>query len=472
MKQKTGRKLLSFLLTLAMVLGMFNGIVPGMSITAQAADNTERLLTTITATGKTTYGQSVEGVVTVTLTNIRRYDGMYGWLYYGTITVEPVEGYTITKCRFIQNAKTPLDDDLAPFSIVMNDYNVYACSVDTSTGQKYGTSGMDGVTSIEVYGYANKAAQTITAADVTATYGDTDKSVSASVTTPTTGGGAISYAVKEGSGDYIDVDATTGALTIKKAGTATVVVTAAETQTHAAATKEVTVTISTKAITVNASGYTGYYDEQAHGITVTVTDPASGYTVKYGTVEGTYDQTVSPTQTEAGTLTVYYQVTADNYTTKTGSATVTISDKGTQTITASDVTATYGDTDKKVEATSDGNGTISYAVKDGSADYIDVDASAGALTIKKVGTATVVVTAAETSTYAKATKEVTVTINKANAVAATVTANSRTYDGTDKPLVTVTGTPTGGEMQYALGTETEATQPYTTSIPTATDART
>ena len=66
-----------------------------------------------------------------------------------------------------------------------------------------------------------------------------------------------------------------------------------------------------------------------------------------------------------------------------------------------------------------------------------------------------------------------VTINKANAVAATVTANNRTYDGTDKPLVTVDdSTLAGGTMQYALGTATEATQPYTASIPTATDAGT
>ncbi len=217
---------------------------------------------------------------------------------------------------------------------------------------------------------------------------------------------------------------------------------------------------------------TATVDGQPHGITVNVTDPASGATVKYGTEEGSYTLDASPTQTEVGTQTVYYQVTADNYTTYTGSATVTVSDKSTQTINASDVTATYGDTDKKVEATTDGNGAITYAVKDGGADYIDVDASTGALTIKKVGTATVIVTAAETSTYAKATKEVTVTINKANAVAASVTANNRTYDGTEKPLVTVTGEPTGGTMQYALGTATEATQPYTTSIPTATNAGT
>jgi len=114
------------------------------------------LLTTITATGKNTYSQSVEGMVTVTLNNIDKYNSNYGWLYKGTIIVEPVAGYTITKCRFIQNSQN-LDDDSAPFSIVMDSYDqmyMYPVSVTTSTGQK-GSWDMDGVTSIEVYGYAN-----------------------------------------------------------------------------------------------------------------------------------------------------------------------------------------------------------------------------------------------------------------------------------------------------------------------------
>ena len=115
----------------------------------------ETLLTTITATGQTTYTQSNDGVVTVKLANIDFYLDPYGWVWNGTITVEPLEGYTITKCRFIQNSKTPLDDDLAPFSIVINDSTGdYPCSVITSTGKEGGGS-MDGVSSIEVYGYAN-----------------------------------------------------------------------------------------------------------------------------------------------------------------------------------------------------------------------------------------------------------------------------------------------------------------------------
>ncbi len=300
------------------------------------------------------------------------------------------------------------------------------------------------------YTYAAKAAQTITAADVTATYGDTGVSISASVTDPATGGGAITYAVKAGSEDYIEVNPSTGALTIKKVptdGKAYVTVTAAETETYAEATKDVTVTVNTKEMTVSASGYTGYYDGSAHGITVTVSDPATGATVKYGEAEGTYDLTDSPTQTEAGTKTVYYQVTADNYTTYTGSATITVNAKQTQTITAENVTATYGDTGKSVIASvttpATGGGAISYAVKDGSEDYIDV-ASDGKLTIKKVpptdGKAYVIVTAAETDDYAETTKEVTVTISKAEPTA-TAPAAAATY-GQTLAAVTLTN-PTG-----------------------------
>ena len=155
-------------------------------------------------------------------------------------------------------------------------------------------------------------------------------------------------------------------------------------------TYAMTITLTIKEMEVSAENVSVAYDGQPHGITVNVTDPASDYTVKYGTTEGTYDLDASPTQTEVGSQTVYYQVTANNYVTKTGSATVTISES--------------------------------------------------------------------------------------NAVAATVTANNRTYDGTDKPLVTVdNSTLDGGTMWYTLG-ENATTAPadnlYTTSIPTATNAGT
>ena len=130
-----------------------------------------------------------------------------------------------------------------------------------------------------------------------------------------------------------------------------------------------------------------------------------------------------------------------------------------QTITAADMTVTYGETNKKVTA-----------VKDEYKDYIDT-APDGTLKTKKVGTAVVVITSAETSTFSQSTGEVTVTINKANAVAAALAANNRPYDKTEKLLVTVTGDAKGGEMQYAIGTDatTAPTFGYTASIPTGTN---
>ncbi len=77
-------------------------------------------------------------------------------------------------------------------------------------------------------------------------------------------------------------------------------------------------------ITATAENYTGTYDEAAHAITVTVSEPAKGYEVRFGTEEGTYDLEESPTLTAVGSLTVYYQVSAENYEELTGSATITL----------------------------------------------------------------------------------------------------------------------------------------------------
>lgn len=103
--------------------------------------------------------------------------------------------------------------------------------------------------------------------------------------------------------------------------------------------------IVTKSITASATGYDSSYDGNDHGISVDVSIPASGATVKYGTQNGTYDLTESPKYKDAGNYTVYYQVTADDYNTLTGSAQVKIG-KATPVVTAlpSASAITYGQT--------------------------------------------------------------------------------------------------------------------------------
>lgn len=119
-----------------------------------------------------------------------------------------------------------------------------------------------------------------------------------------------------------------------------------------------------------------------------------------------------------------------------------------QTITADNVTATYGDKDAKITASTNGDGALSYAVTSGN-DVIAVDSN-GNLTIKKVGTATVTITAAATANYKEATKDVTVTVNpkKLNPINSstgpeqtlfiTYVEENFIYDGTEKkPIVRV-----------------------------------
>ena len=85
-----------------------------------------------------------------------------------------------------------------------------------------------------------------------------------------------------------------------------------------------------------------------------------------------------------------------------------------QTISADDVNAAYGDDDVKIEAVvtrpAKGGGALSYTLKSGEA--VSVDKTTGELTIHQVGKAVVTVTAAETASYRRTTKNVNVTIDR------------------------------------------------------------
>ena len=122
-----------------------------------AMAQTETLLTTITATSKDSYSETTAGVVTVTHDNSGIY-GEYGWVWWdnpGSITVEAKEGYTITRCVFKQNSKTPVTVSSAPFKVSF----IETANPSHPNQKKFLCQGdwnlnMNGVSSIEVYGYA------------------------------------------------------------------------------------------------------------------------------------------------------------------------------------------------------------------------------------------------------------------------------------------------------------------------------
>ena len=102
----------------------------------------------------------------------------------------------------------------------------------------------------------------------------------------------------------------------------------------------------------SATDYTCEYDQNPHTIGgVNVVFPQSGAVIKYGTVNNAYTLTEAPTFTNAGTYTVYYQVsgTADDlgaWVPVTGSATVTINKAPAPTVTVPTLDAVTYDPEK------------------------------------------------------------------------------------------------------------------------------
>lgn len=145
---------------------------------------------------------------------------------------------------------------------------------------------------------------------------------------------------------------------------------------------------------VSASGYSGTYDGWSHGISVTAPDDA---TVKYGTAANACDLDNSPKYTNAGTYTIYYEVTKDKYTTVTGSATVKIY-KATGSISYSETTAVHmvSDVAFKNPLTLSGTASVSYSSDDTNIATVAAD---GTVTILAKGTATITATVTSSTNY-------------------------------------------------------------------------
>ena len=191
----------------------------------------------------------------------------------------------------------------------------------------------------------------------------------------------------------------------------------------------------------------------------------------------TFDNTTIPPATNAGTYYVWYKAVGDDDHIDTTPAAVTVTvGKADLDLSVSLEGWAYGAKANTPEVTGNtGKGTVTYIYKAKDADdknYSDAVPTAA-------GTYTVKATVAETDNYNAGTATADFTISKGDGpsdkdefvVTKAPTAKTLTYTGSAQELVTA-GTATGGEMQYALGTATEATQPYTTSIPSATNAGT
>ena len=221
-----------------------------------------------------------------------------------------------------------------------------------------------------------------------------------------TGDGKVTYATSNAA--VATVNSETGEVTIMGNGEATITATVADTDkyTYTTKTASYTIGVGTATMTVTATGYTGTYDGSAHGITVTAPE---GATVKYGTAEGTYDLTASPTYTDAGTYTIYYQVTKQEYTTVTGSAVVAIAKAaGTISFATPSISKNITDAAFTNALTQTGDGTVSY--ESSLTSVATVNSSTGEVTIVGTGSTVITATVADGTNYSYATKTASYTL--------------------------------------------------------------
>ena len=210
---------------------------------------------------------------------------------------------------------------------------------------------------------------------------------------------------------------------------------------------------------------------------MTVTGEAVGGTMYYAVTtenkaptDASLYTTSIPTATDAGTYYVWYKVVGDDNHKDTDAKCVEAKiDPAGVTLTANSGTETYDGSEKAVtgfKASVEGLKFADTVVAGGKG------TNAGEYPVAFSGV-TVNETKDTTGNYlVVGTTEGKLKIEKADsAVAKAPEAKTLICNGQAQELVTA-GEATGGTMHYALGTEAEATEPYTASIPTATNVGT
>ena len=505
-KRKLGRKLLSFLLTLAMVVGL----MPGMSLTAYAADyeNIEITSAVFDATSVSTLKDSLDGFCKLSSAEAKSWD-------------PPTKSGNV---RLIRD----YGEDYIRITIFVDGKYVNDAGISLEQAQAYHEC---------KYYYAKKTvvavnSVTLSPATVTLTAGGdavaltaavapdnaTDKKVVWSV--GGTNAGAVKLYTDEACNTEVGTDATE-TLTVyakgESAGSATITCTSNADNTKTASCAVTVKSLSKLTLNVGENGKvvmgSGIYGKDStQGLNVTDDADLKGslkcpenyfINVHEGVsinIQTGGEISFYPGSDNTGTITAtpadgyafagwyngetlysdnaeleYKNISEDlDLTAQFVSTALTpvVSDftYSAPSALAYDGNAKAATVVPKEGVTGMGNVTVKY--------FSDPECTAELVgTPTDVGTYYVGITVAEGDNYSAVSDVLhdsnwKFTISKADAVAATVTVNNRTYDGTDKALVNVTGEAKGGEMQYALGTKEAATEEYTASIPTATEVGT
>ena len=393
-----------------------------------AAASTDDVAPTATITGKGNYKGEVSRTFTISTATMtitaEGYNGTYDGNAHGITVVAP-EGATVT----YGTKKGTYDKTASPTYTDAGSYMVHYQVVKTN----YAT--ITDSAKVEI----TKATPSITFDEesYTATYG-------AEFTAPTASTNPEGLTVTATSSSNTQVAAVAdGVITITGIGETTITVSFAGNNNYEAATTTYKLNVAAGAITgITATGYTGTYDGNAHGITVTAPEGAS---IKYGTKKGTYDLDASPTYTDAGSYMVHYQVERTNYATITDSAKVEIT-KATPSITfdKESYSATYGETFTAPTASTNPEGLTVTATSSSNTQVATI--SDGVITIVGVGETTITVSFAGSNNYEATTATYKLNVAAGTIIGVTATGYYDVYDGKAHGI-TVTA-PEGATIKY------------------------
>ena len=237
--------------------------------------------------------------------------------------------------------------------------------------------------------------------------------------------------------------------------TVKITVTAAGGDNYSSGSKTYTLTVSPGTISVSASDKSKTYDGGALTCSISVSSP-NGATVKYGTDGKTYSTTVPTVTNVKDSTTIYYQVTKDNYTTKTGSFKCTVNKAGNPiTISKSSDTIAYPNSGTFTVTNAQG----AVSVESDTTAVATASHSNGTVTVKSVkpGKATITVTAAGSDNYNAGSKTYDATVVKGT--------NTLTLDSTSGTITYPnTGTFTATNAQGNVTVESSDTSVATATI--------
>ena len=279
-----------------------------------------------------------------------------------------------------------------------------------------------------------KNTQTITASDsITKTFGDSAFSISAA----TNGNGALSYVSDNETVAKVD---SAGTITPVGAGTAHITIKASETDTCKAAEKVITITVEKKAQTITASDITKTLGDATFSLnaavdgdgaltyvsdkpsiaaiaengTVTLVSAGTAHititaseTANYKAAEKIITVTVNPDETSSEIPSETPPEEPENPSEEPSETPDKEPEKSKQTITAKNITKTYGDKAFSLGAKTNGGGKLTYKVLNTKIATIN---KKGKVTIKSCGRTKIKITAAANGKYPAATKTITLTV--------------------------------------------------------------